>query len=121
MHQLLHESEYDREETKFLINGLMEGFPIGYTGPRNRRDFAKNIPFHDGDGSKFELWQKIMKEVKLGRFAGPFRKRDIPFDHFVQSPVGLVLKGEDGKQTRLIFHLSYQFPNGNGSINAHIP
>ena len=49
-----------------------------------------------------------MKEVKLKRFAGPFRESDISFKHFVQSPIGLVSKV--GDQTRLIFHLSYDFP-----------
>ena len=40
---------------------------------------------------------------------------------FIQSPIGLVPKGSDGKQKRLIFHLSYNFPNGNLSYNAHTP
>ena len=45
-----------------------------------------------------------MKEVKLKRFAGPFESS--PFEDFIQSPVGLVPK-DNGKDTRLIFHLSY--------------
>ena len=59
-----------------------------------------------------------MDEVKVHRFAGPFK--DIPFkDTYVQSPVGLVPKA--GGKTRLIFHLSYKFKNGNQSINYWIP
>ena len=45
-----------------------------------------------------------MKEVKEGRYAGPFES--IPFDSYIQSPIGLVPK-DGGKDTRLIFHLSY--------------
>ena len=59
-----------------------------------------------------------MKEVNLGRFAGPFN--DFPYKYFVQSPIGLV--PEDGdKATRLIFYLSHNFKNGNQSINHWTP
>ena len=55
-----------------------------------------------------------MKEVQLKRYAGPFDK--IPFENYVQSPIGLVPKA--GNQTRLIFHLSYQFKkSGNQAVN----
>ena len=59
-----------------------------------------------------------MKEVKLGRVAGPFEQ--IPFEHFIQSPIGLVPKaGSDG--TRLIFHLSYDFKDGLKLLNSFTP
>ena len=60
-----------------------------------------------------------MKEVKEERYAGPFE--DIPFDNFVQSPIGLVPK--QGNKTRLIFHLSYNFSEQlqDASINASTP
>ena len=58
-----------------------------------------------------------MKEVKEKRYAGPFET--IPFDNYIQSPIGLVPK-DNGKDTRLIFHLSY--PRGRGiSVNANTP
>ena len=58
-----------------------------------------------------------MKEVKENRYAGPFEH--IPFDNYIQSPIGLVPKN-GGKDTRLIFHLSY--PRGRGtSVNANTP
>ena len=60
-----------------------------------------------------------MKAVKLKRFAGPYES--IPFDYYIQSPVGLVPKGIEG-DTRLIFHLSY--PRGTKKsklINANTP
>ena len=59
-----------------------------------------------------------MKEVNLGRYAGPFE--DPPFEHFIQSPIGLVPK-DGGKNTRLIFHLSYPRDGGNSSVNANTP
>ena len=47
-----------------------------------------------------------MKEVRVGRYAGPYE--EIPYEYFIQSPVGLVPKV--GNKTRIIFHLSYEFP-----------
>ena len=60
-----------------------------------------------------------MKEVHLKRFAGPFNKAQLPFKKYIQSPVGLVPKGEN--ETRLIFHLSYNFKGEKKSINANTP
>ena len=59
-----------------------------------------------------------MKEVNLKRVAGPFRQ--IPFNNYIQSPIGLVPKA-GGDQTRLIFHLSYNFKDGFKSLNHHTP
>ena len=58
-----------------------------------------------------------MKEVKEKRYAGPFEQ--IPFDNYIQSPIGLVPK-DGGKDTRLIFHLSYP-RDGSSSVNANTP
>ena len=59
-----------------------------------------------------------MKEVELGRYAGPFES--IPFETFIQSPIGLVPKA--GNKTRLIFHLSFDFEqSGHQSVNHHTP
>ena len=116
-HQLLVESKYDTEKTNFLIDGLKNGFDIQYQGPTDRRSTSNNIPF--SVGNETELWNKIMKEVKLKRVAGPFKS--IPFDNYIQSPIGLVPKA-GSEQTRLIFHLSYEFKEqGLGSVNACMP
>ena len=116
--QLLRESEYDRHERDFIVEGFRNGFDLGYQGPEIRQSESRNIPFNIGN--KFILWEKIMKEVKLGRVAGPFELP--PFPNFIQSPIGLVPKA--GNQTRLIFHLSYNF-SGNleldGSVNHFTP
>ena len=121
--KLLEASQYDSEETKFLMEGFTLGFDIGYRGPMKRQDEADNIPLRIG--TKTELWNKIMKEVKIGRYAGPFKK--LPFKYYVQSPIGLVPK-DGGKKTRLIFHLSYDFAKPTDkdfeekrSINYHTP
>ena len=71
-------------------------------------------------GSKTVLWNKLIKEVRLGRVAGPFA--NIPFDSCIQSPIGLVPKtGSD--ETRLTFHLSYTFKGQpvEGSLNQWTP
>ena len=112
----LHISDYDEDETQFLVDGFCNGFDIGYEGPINRRDESRNIPFQVGVGDEFEMWEKI-QEIKLKRYAGPFE--EVPFRNYIQSPVGLVPKS--GNKTRLIFHLSYCFRNGNKSVNHHIP
>ena len=117
LEQLLVDSNYDKKETEFLVNGFSHGFHIGYEGPTERADTSRNLLFQQGIGDKWDLWTKVMKEVHLQRYAGPFD--DIPFDNFIQSPIGLVPKAED--QTRLIFHLSYDFKSGNRSLNFHTP
>ena len=76
--------------------------------------FAPNLRLRVG--SPKELWNKVMKEVELGRYAGPFEEP--PFEYFVQSPIGLVPK-DKGLKTRLIFHLSY--PRTGESVNSGIP
>ena len=58
-----------------------------------------------------------MKEVKLKHFVGLFDK--LRFSNFIQSPIRLVPKGEEGKDTRLIFNLSYS-RNGR-SVNSEKP
>ena len=66
---------------------------------------SPNLKLNIGD--EVDLWNKVMKEVKLGRYAGPFKEIPDEFaDDFIQSLIGLVPK-DDGKDTRLIFHLSY--------------
>ena len=114
--ELLLQSSYDSAASNFLIQGFTYGFDIGYRGPLIRKDRSANLPFHVGN--KLDLWNKVMKEVGLGRYAGPFEKEDIPYQNYIQSPIGLVPKA--GNQTRLIFHLSYDFKEGK-SVNYHTP
>ena len=112
---MLRSAGYDSKEIQFLENGFTLGFDIGYEGPQERQSTSENIPFTVGNDTI--LWNKIMKEVELGRVAGPFEK--IPFSNFIQSSVGLVPKA--GNQTRLIFHLSYNFKDGLKTLNHFTP
>ena len=112
---LLTEAGYDTNKTKFLVNGFTKGFSLHYKGKLNNcKRTAPNLKLRVGN--KLELWNKVMTEVQANRFAGPFETP--PFDHFVQSPIGLVPK-DKGKKTRLIFHLSY--PRNGESVNSGIP
>ena len=113
LEKLLQLSKYDEKESKFVVDGFRHGFELGYEGPKERQYKAKNLQFDCRD--KIDLWNKVMKEVKLGHFAGPFT--EIPFENYIQSPIGLVPKSEPG-ETGLIFHFSY--PEGD-SVNSHIP
>ena len=60
------ELRYDTHETDFIIDGFSNGFDIGYQGAEIRQDTSKNIPFTPGVGDKVDMWNKLMKEVKLG-------------------------------------------------------
>ena len=113
--RLLRDTNFDHTESEFLVDGFTNGFSLGYQGPQDCQDLSNNIPFTVGD--KTDMWNKIMKEIKLKRTAGPFER--IPYERYVQSPIGLVPKA--GGQTCLIFHLSYKFKNGNESINHWTP
>ena len=117
LEQLLTEWQYDSDKSRHLIEGFTEGFDIGYRGPGDRKDKSANIPI--SVGSKTEMWNKVMKEVKLHRYAGPFK--DPPAEYYIQSPIGLMPKA--GNKTRLIFHLSYDFGplERNKSVNHHTP
>ena len=130
LHQLLIDSAYHETETRFLVNGFRFSFDLGYRGSVIRKTRSRNLPLRCG--TLHDIWEKMMKEVSLGRFAGPFKR--IPFSNFVQSPIGLVPKGpeikheddgackdggsETSQQTRLIFYLSYP---ENASINYYTP
>ena len=117
LQELLNQTNYDAGETNFLVDGFKNGFDIQYKGPTNWQSRAKNLKLTIGN--KTILWNKLMKEVKLCRMTGPFK--DVPFENFIQSPIGLVPKAGSNDQTRLIFHLSYNFSDEDegGSLNLH--
>ena len=115
LEKLLIDSNYDKQKTDFLLKGFREGFEIGYKGETEVQMKSPNLKLTIG--SEIELWNKVMKEVQNKRYAGPFK--DIPFSNYIQSPIGLVPK-DNGKKTRLIFHLSYPRNTGK-SVNANTP
>ena len=114
--ELLQKTQYNKGKAKFLIEEFTSGFSIGYEGSKKIHRVAPNLKLRVG--SETELWNKVMKEVKLKRFAGPYPVEKPPFEHFIQSPIGLVPK-DNGKATRLIFHLSY--PRSGDSVNSLTP
>ena len=116
LHDLLMESKYDVDETNFLVSGFQNGFSLGYSRKEKVKLTSRNLKLRTGNETI--LWNKVMKEVKAERYAGPFT--EIPFeDDFIQSPIGLVLK-DGGKACRLIFHLSHP-KNGKDSVNINTP
>ena len=69
LEHLLNKYQYDRDKTNFVVNGFRSGFDLGYRGPtKNIRQIAPNLKFHVGN--RIVLWNKVMKEVKLKRYAG---------------------------------------------------
>ena len=85
---LLRFYKYDSKETSFIVDGFTHGFEIGYRCSCKVKQNSNNLRLDCG--SPEDLWGKMMKEVKLKQFAGPFKK--LPFDNYIQSPVGLVPK-----------------------------
>ena len=68
---LLKETNYKESERDFIVEGFRNGFDIPFKGKiEGVRRFARNLKFRIG--SEVILWNKIMKEVKLKRYAGPY-------------------------------------------------
>ena len=90
---LLIQTKYDKQKTKFVIDGFKYGFSLNFKGNRKVKQTSANLRLEVG--SKLKLWNKILKEVKAKRVAGPYE--EIPFEYFIQSPVGLVPKDKGTK------------------------
>ena len=113
---MLKETNYDETEVEYLKKGFLEGFDIGYKGPQTRQSKARNIPLRIGNEVK--LWNKLMKELKAQRVAGLYD--NIPYDNYIQSPIGLVPKSGNTEKTRLIFHLSYDFNKKESDVENDV-
>ena len=114
---MLENSDYDPVKTRFLVNSFKNGFSLGYQGSDKVQLRSPNLRLTFGD--EIDLWNKVIKEVKLKRYAGPFKA--IPFKYFIQSPIGLVPK-DNRSDLRLIFHLSYPRNSTEKlSVNANTP
>ena len=105
-------ADYPDKEAAFkLLHGLEYGFKLNYSGPR--------IPFimHTRAilrGKAVIAEQKILKEISLGRIAGPFVAP--PFPTLRTSPISVV-PNKSGSEFRLIHNLS--FPHDQ-SVNDFI-
>jgi len=101
----------DKRKANILREGFSFGFKLGYLGERKQRD-APNLKSVLEEPQR--ALEKLGKEIKCKRLAGPFSSR--PISDLIISPIGLVPKSEPGKW-RLIHHLSY--PEGS-SVNDGI-
>ena len=90
LQKLLEDVSYDRDKISKLVDGFTNGFDIRYQGDSKRKNVSCNLPFRVGNPT--DMWNKIMKEVKLRRYTGPYEEANLPFEHYVQSPIGLVPK-----------------------------
>ena len=90
--RLLKEAGYNEAETDCIISGFRNGFDIGYKGKVCERTFLPNLKLTLGD--EIDLWNKVIKEVKLKRYVGPYELENFPFKNFIQSPIGLVPKDQ---------------------------
>lgn len=100
----------ENEHSCKLLDGFQNGFRLQYSGPRVAADAPNLLSVQQNPLTALNL---VLKEVELGRMAGPFITR--PIYNLKLSPLGLVPK-KDGSM-RLIHHLSY--PPGM-SINDYI-
>ena len=101
----------DQNFAKTLLNHIVSGVPIGYSGPHEYR-VSPNWPSAQQFSSHVE--QVLLYDVSRGRKAGPFSQP--PFTNFVGSPMGAFQRKRSGK-VRVIHDLSW--PPGRG-INAFI-
>ncbi|MEW8547281.1 MAG: hypothetical protein AB2693_27555 [Candidatus Thiodiazotropha sp.] len=105
---------YDSAETEYLVNGFRYGFQLHYEG---ERDFQESPNLKSAIDNPDVVGRKLMKEIALGRVAGPFSKP--PFPNLKISPIGVVPK-KAPNEFRMIHHLSY--PKNEGiSVNDGIP
>ena len=96
-----------------LVQGFRDGFFIGFEGPRTPR-FSHNLK--SADEHPDLVTKNLLKEVTLGRTAGPFLSP--PFQNFQIYPIGVVPK-KHSSDWRTIFHLSHP-KSSSTSVNANI-
>lgn len=101
----------DGEFRSTLLDYLINGAPLGYTGPRNFR-------VHENWKSVYKLEKEVKslieKDIMLGRKAGPFPVP--PLNNFVGSPMGAFLRKHSNK-VRVIHDLSWP---PSGAVNDFI-
>jgi hypothetical protein len=96
-----------------LVTSIHAGVDIGFTGDRTLIQTCNNLP----TAHEFEhaVDEAMIKEVQLGRRAGPFDK--LPFAAYRCSPIGTVEKKRSTKR-RIIHHLSWPRHGLTLSVNA---
>jgi len=108
---ILEAAQYDSDDKNTLIEGFKHGFKLQYTGPRVFRDCSNSPSFT----KLYDVGrEKIMKEIRLGRIAGPYSQP--PMNNLICSPLALIPK-KAPHDYRLIHNLSFPL---NNSINDYI-
>ena len=100
----------DKYLVEFILNGLRNGFNLGFRGTINELPLRNNKSARDIPD---KVSQAIAKEISRGHTAGPFTEK--PFPHCHVSPIGAAPK-PDGS-CRLVLDLSQ--PSGD-SVNDNI-
>ena len=70
LNELLVETKYNDDKRRYLVEGFRNRFELKFQGNRQVKQTAPNLKLRVG--SKFELWNKVMKEVKEKQYAGPY-------------------------------------------------
>ena len=77
----------DVKTSKLLYEGFSFGFFLHYEGPREATDCVNLASLKGKENIAYDI---ALKEISLGRLAGPFDQRPLP--NLRLSPVGLVPK-----------------------------
>ena len=83
-------SSYNSPDAAIILDGLRNCFKINYEGPHEPTE-SKNIKSENQHPEI--VHQKIKKELRMGRIAGPFDQRPLPT--LRASPIGLVPKKQE--------------------------
>ena len=107
-------SHPDQRLVEFMLNGICNGFRIGFTKLPSSLKAARS----NSEGAREHpdiVTDYLDTEISLGRIAGPFPPKAVPQVHI--SHFGVIPKGQTGRW-RLIVDLSH--PRGY-SVNDGIP
>lgn len=100
-------------DAEYIIKGFTHGFRVNFEGPgQSLKSKNSRSALHHQD----IVSQKIEKEIKLDRIAGPFDTA--PFGDFKCSPLSVREKQQPGSY-RLLHNLSY--PYDESAVNFNIP
>lgn len=99
-------------DADYICNGFNFGYLTDFEGPEEDLDAENALSAMDNPEA---VDAKIDKELKAGRFAGPFDTQ--PFPNFRVSPLAIREKSTPGEY-RLLHNLSY--PYNEHSINSNI-
>jgi hypothetical protein len=102
----------DKSFVNYIIDGIVNGVHIGYTGPRYYREYKNWSSVHTFYDA---VHSSIQKDISKGRKLGPWDSP--PSANFVGSPMGAFLKKRSTNKYRVIHDLSW--PPGQ-SINSGI-